>query len=204
MTVGNSVRARRDRSRPWIVWAEGLFIAALIVTTAAIQSPGPERNQRASCMNNLSQLGQIFLMWRQAHPDATVPFNGTALWLSYRKDRSEIRRGDERVLICPKDDDASVPETDAERQAWDDVDLAHPSGALCSYASRDFERFPLGPHPADKEPIGACLHHKGIAIVVFRYGDAQKMTLEELGLASDDEKIVGPESKSPVLRVLKY
>lgn len=157
-----------------------------------------------SCMNNLSQLAQVFLMRSADHPDEPVPFGGSALWLSYRKDHSDIKRGYERVLLCPNDDDAKYPETEDDKRAWDDVDLAHPSPHLCSYAARDFERCPLPAKSPAREAVGACLHHEGFAIVAFSEGDVQKMTLEELGLASDDEMVVGPESKSPLLRLLKY
>jgi len=54
------------------------------------------------------------------------------------------------------------------------------------------------------EPISACVHHKRCAIVAFANGAAQKMTLADLGIESDDDLIVGPDSKSPVLRVLRY
>src|SRR6185503_6806499 len=96
------------------------------------------------------------------------------------------------------------PTTDAERKLWDDVDLAHAPRALCSYAVRDFKRFPVDPVSTDPEVIAACIHHRRGAVVLYAGGDAQFVALAELGLSSDDDKTVGPDSKSPVLRVVRY
>src|SRR6185436_2486321 len=97
----------------------------------------------------------------------------------------------------------SPPETEGERRVWDTVDLDHAPRELCSYAGRDFERFPLDPK-SDSEVIGACLNHRGGAVVVYSSGTALFLKLAALGVASDDEKTVGPESLSPVLRVVRY
>lgn len=158
------------------------------------------RNQ-LTCMNNQSQLAQIYLVATQQSPAAN-PRSGAALWLGYYK--TDVRRGDETVFVCPDDPLAKPPESDADRARYEHVELANVPRSLCSYAGRDFERFPLDPTKAGHEPIGACVHHKGCAIVVFADGSVQKTTLAELGLDSDDDKIVGPDSKSPVLRVLRY
>lgn len=182
-----------------LVVGASVFVFDQLVT----RFPGGQK-QRAICLGRLSQLGLVFLMHSSAAPDKAPPHSGPALFLSWRKDRSEIARGYEKVLICPLDDLADVPETDAEKRAWDDVDLAHPPRSLCSYAVRDFERFPLESKDAAPHPIAACLHHPGIAIVGFDSGEARPVKLDELGLASDDEKIVGPSSKSPLLRVLRF
>lgn len=190
---------RRRRLRAWAVVALLLAVVVCFVVRAEW-----ERRARARCLNNLFQLGQIFAMESQERPRESWNHSGPSLLLSWRKDRSPLLR-DEKVFVCPKDDLAQVPETDDERRAWDDVDLAHPLRSLCSYAGRDFAAFPL---PATgslrSEPIAACLRHRGIVILAFAEGDAQFVKLDELGLASDDEKIVGPASKSPLLRVLRF
>jgi hypothetical protein len=159
--------------------------------------------QRATCMNNLSQLGQVHLIQTMENRAKAQKYSGPAMWLAMRKSGVEIHRGEERTVLCPCDLDVYVPATDAEIKRWDDVDLAKPAEGLCSYAGRDFVKFPIDVKSTDKQAIGACLHHDGGAVVVFDGGDAYFMTLEELGLASEAEKTVGPESKSPVLRVLR-
>ncbi len=163
-----------------------------------------ERKRRVECMNDLSQLTQIYLLCLMDDRAKAQKWSGAALWLSMRKGEGLIRRGEEHVLVCPADPAARPPASDAERKAWDDVDLAHPAAGLCSYAGRDFAKFPLDPKTREPQVIGACLHHKGGVMVAFADGQVQFMTFEELGLVSEAEKIVGPDSKSPLLRVLRY
>jgi hypothetical protein len=188
-----------------VLGAVGFLVVVGVVATVAIVVPKMKvQQQRVACLNNLSQLGQLQLMLAAEHPDRPPSHSGPALFLSYRKGGVEIRRGDERSLLCPADEKARLPETEDDRQAWDDVDLAHAPRSLCSYAVRDFERFPIDPKKGAREPIAACLNHEGIVVFVFSAGDAQFVKLHELGLATDDDKIVGPDSKSPLLRVLRF
>jgi hypothetical protein len=190
-----------------MAWSAVLFIVVglvLVGATMSLRCAMYSRDPRTDCLNNLSQLGQVFVMRAQEHPGEAPKYSGPALFLSWRKDRSEIRRGDESVFICRADPELSPPETDDDRKAWDDVDLAHAPRSLCSYAVRDFERCPLDPKGDDRQPIAACLHHPGIVVVVYAAGDAQFVRLHELGLSFDEEKTVGPDSKSPLLRVLRF
>ncbi len=188
-----------------VLGAVGFLLLVGLVATVAIVVPKMKvQQQRTVCLNNLSQLGQIYLMQSQFAPRGSRKHSGPALLLSYRKDGSEIFRGDEKVLLCPADEKARHPETESDRQAWDDVDLAHAPRSLCSYAARDFDAFPLDPQSETSQPIAACLHHEGIVVFVFEAGDAQYMSLDEMGIASESEKIVGPEAVSPLLRVLRY
>ena len=183
----------------------GVVLWSVAIVAIVVPRRVHRQQERTTCLNNLSQLGQIYLIEAQMKPDEAAKFSGPAIWLSYRKDGSAIRRGDERVLVCPLDENIRLPESEADRSRWDGVDLAHVPRSLCSYAARDFNAFPLGADPSmEREPIGACLQHPGIAIIVFAGGDAQYLRLAELGLTSDDEKIVGPTSKSPMLRVFTY
>jgi hypothetical protein len=164
--------------------------------------PLPQK-PRLTCMEHLAQLGYIFMT--HMHDDAAKArkYSGPALWLAMRKNAIDLQRGEENVLLCPADPAVRAPRTDADRKAWDEVDLAKPTPGLCSYVGRDFVNFPIDIASSAKQPIGACLHHEGGAVVVFESGDAQFVTLEDLGLSSEDEKKVGPDSKSPILRKLR-
>ena len=188
-------------------WAIVLLVVAVLVTSVAAVPPGPERDPHLSCMNNLSQLGQIFLMDVQdKRLDPTL--HGSAQILSW----GGVRHGDERVYFCPEDDRA-VPETPEERRAFHPADAAALRRAvgLGSYAVRDFERFPLDPKSTEKQIIlcdrlgddGRAVRHEDVIIAVFADGDAQKLTRDDLGIGPDDPIVVGPESPSPVLRVME-
>ena len=184
------------------------------MTTVAIVVPKMQETARqTTCMNNLSQLGQVYLMQAQENQGRAQKYSGVALWLSYRKNASEIKRGDERVLLCPGDV-IPMPDTEDEKKRWDNADLDNPPGDLCSYSARDFKNFPMNVESKDKEiigsdregPDGKTNHHKGVIICVFAAGDAQKMTREELGLASDTTHgiVIGPEAESKMLQKVIY
>jgi prepilin-type N-terminal cleavage/methylation domain-containing protein len=191
-----------------------IAIIAGLVTTVAIVVPKMQETQRqTSCMNNLSQLGQVYLMQAQENRGKAQKYSGVALWLSYRKGTSEIKRGDERVLLCPGDVIA-MPETEDDKKKYDNVDLDNPPGDLCSYSARDFKNFPLNIESPDKEiigsdrqgPDGKTMHHKGVIVCVFDHGDAQKMNRDELGLSSDTTHgiVIGPEAEAKMLQKVIY
>ncbi len=108
----------------------------------------------------------------------------------------------EHFMLCPADDAAFVPTVKADSYLWDEADREHPPVGLCSYAGRDFVGSPPGKDEKDAV-IGACLHHPGGAVVAHADGAVEFVTLKDLGIASDDEKTVGPHSKSPLLRLLR-
>jgi prepilin-type N-terminal cleavage/methylation domain-containing protein len=191
-----------------------IAIIAGLVTTVAIVVPKMQETQRqTSCMNNLSQLGQVYLMQAQDNRGKAQKYSGVALWLSYRKNASEIKRGDERVLLCPGDV-IPMPETEDDKKKWDNADLDNPPGDLCSYAARDFKAHPMNIESPDKEiigsdregPDGRTNHHKGVIVCVFEAGDAQKVTREELGLSSDTTQgiVIGPEAEAKMLQKVVY
>jgi hypothetical protein len=178
----------------------------------AVQADAPKADAeldakaRAVCMNQLSQLSTLFSIRGMQNLAKAQRYSGPALWLQYRKSGSDIPRGQEKALLCPCDATARIPKTAADMEAWDTVDLEHPAAGLCSYAGRDFSAAPIAGSDAPfdrKVPIGACLHHPGGAVIAYASGFVEFLTLEELGLASDADKIVGPASKSPLLRVLR-
>jgi len=185
-----------------VVGGVGLLVFGIgVVTTVAVVVPKMQENQRKlTCMNNLSQLGQVYLVAAHENRRKAQARSGAAMWLGFRK--NGLLGGDAKVLLCPGDASAAPPESLQDGKRYADVDLAHVPRDLCSYAGRDFDKFPLD--SIGRQPIGACLSHRHGAVVVFESGDAQFMSLEDLGFSSDEEKTVGPDSKSPILRVLRY
>jgi len=190
-----------------------IAIIAGLVTTVAIVVPKMQESQRQlTCTNNLSQLGQVYLMQAQENRAKAQKYSGVALWLSYRKNGTDIKRGDERVLICPGDQGVPLPENDEEKKKWDNVDLMNPPNDLCSYAARDFQNYPINVENPNKEMIGCdrqgndqkTSHHKGVIICVFEAGDAAKMSREELGINSESPIVIGPEAENKLLKTMAY
>jgi len=206
-------RARRGRAHAeddplTVAMRKRLDVSFVVFSgeTAKVGSPPADWRtrllRRLTCEDNLSRLGTLYLDRAQENRAKTQTHSGSALWLSMRKGGEEVRRGEERVLLCPCDASVRPPRSKLDLTAWDDVDLARPKPGLCSYAGRDFVQFPIAPTSGD-EPIGACLRHAGGAVVVFDFGLVTFLSLEELGLSSDSEKTVGRDSKSPLLRKLR-
>lgn len=164
------------------------------------------------CTYNLSQLAGLWLEQHGDDPDGCMT-SGPALVLGWRRDGT-IRAGEEEVLLCPGDNGAFVPDTPAARRRYDVVDLAAPPDDLASYAVRDFARFPVDPSRAADEPILACVgnfrdgtwcaHHRDVFIVAYADGRCRMLRCEELGLSRGEAPVVGPDSPSPVLRVLTF
>jgi hypothetical protein len=168
-----------------------------------------DSQQLLACQNNLSQLAQVFVIARMENSEKATAHDGVALPLSWRKTMSMIRRGDEAVLRCPGDPHLR-PLDDAARSAYDAVDLAKPDNDLCSYAFRDFTRFPIGKDDRDRQIIACCRqgrdgrtpHHRGRIVVAYDSGDVTFLNAVALGLGPDEPVVVGPDSKVEALRKL--
>ena len=192
----------------WAIAGVGVVAVVYVGFVLLFVGCGHRNTQKATgCMNNLSQLGQLCLT-AEKEKRLDPRLHGSAQILSW----GGVRHGDERVYFCPEDDRA-VPETPEERRAFHPADAAALRRAvgLGSYAVRDFERFPLDPKSTEKQIIlcdrlgddGRAVRHEDVIIAVFADGDAQKLTRDDLGIGPDDPIVVGPESPSPVLRVME-
>jgi prepilin-type N-terminal cleavage/methylation domain-containing protein len=188
------------------------IIAGLVTTVAVIVPKMQETQRQTTCMNQISQLGQIYLLEAGENRAKAQKYSGVALWLSYRKSGDQIKRGDERVLICPGDQGVPPCETEEDKKRYDNVDLTNPSADLCSYAARDFVNHPINVENPNKDMIGCdrqgsnqrTMHHKNTLICVFTGGDTQKMTREQLGINSDSDVVIGPEAENPMLKTMAY
>jgi hypothetical protein len=159
-----------------------------------------ETARRTECMSHLSELSMGFVMKQLEDPKAAQRWSGSSLWLAMRRNVPHAGDGRDTMLLCPGDVAAMPPGGTAD---WNGLDLERPPRELCSYAGRDFARFPIDENDVKKQAIGACVHHRGGAVVAFDAGDVQFMTREELGLEPDADIKTGPDSASPVLRVLR-
>ncbi|MCE9638063.1 MAG: hypothetical protein K8T90_20370 [Planctomycetes bacterium] len=177
-------------------------IAGLIATVAIIVPQMQEKQKRLTCMENLSQLSQTFAATQSGV--GAPKRSGTAMFLEWRKSRRLIREGEELILVCPGDPSVAFPDSPEARRRYDTVDLDAPPADLCSYAARDFARFPLDSKSGRREPIAACLHHRHGAIVAFSDGSARFMDLDELAVDAGTELTVGPDSPAEMLQSLTF
>jgi prepilin-type N-terminal cleavage/methylation domain-containing protein len=191
-----------------------ITIIAGLVTAVAIMVPKMQETARqTNCLSNLNGLGQLYITKAMDKQSSSQKYSGVALWLSYRKTgQGGILRGQEKALMCPGDPSFRLPENEEDRKLWDNVDLDNPTDDLCSYAARDFKNHPISVESPEKEIIGCdrqgsngrTPHHRGVIICTFNEGDAQKMTREELGIATDEDIVVGPEASSKMLQNVIY
>ncbi|MCE9638064.1 MAG: hypothetical protein K8T90_20375 [Planctomycetes bacterium] len=180
----------------------------LLVLTQGVMPQIEAERQRIVCADHLERLARIFV--DSQSQGANPPRSGPAMFLAWRKDRTRIDEGVEWMLLCPNDPGAADAEKRETRALYDSVDLDHPAPGLCSYAVRDFAKFPLAASKDAAEPIAVCLHHaetllvRGVAVVAYSDGRAAFVGYEELGISEGSELIVGPRSKSAVLRMMTF
>jgi prepilin-type N-terminal cleavage/methylation domain-containing protein len=183
------------------------IIAGLIGTVAIIVPQMQEKQRRFTCQNNLSQLGGLFIAER-TEKHGKPKYDGSALWLSWRQKRDQIKEGQEAVLICPGDNAITAPDTPELKQRYTDVDLKNPPNDLTSYAARDFSVYPLDNEAkrvqiigCDRNgPDGRTAHHKNGLNIVYDDGASKFVERDELGISQDDPIVVGPESSNEDLK----
>lgn len=191
---------------------------ATFVGYAFLQRAGHHQDV-ATCQDRLRQVGG--LLTSLAKQDGDFPQRGgAALLLGYRRAHL-IQPGYEHVLICPGDKDARAPESHADQERYETVDATNAAAiaALCSYAVRDFARFPVRADGRDtgtgsgelawiacdrQGKDGRTPHHENGINVLFADGAVQFMNRDALGIAPDEPIIVGPGSPHPELRKLVF
>jgi len=200
------------RSERGFTLIEIMVVIAIIATLVAAVSLGiplvQKRSQKLQCQRNLSDLGTLFTTWRLEKP-GKPKYSGVALFLWFRKKR-DIQLGDEETLLCPGAQGVTWPATQEDREAYNDVDLQNPPTDKCSYAVRDFEKYPLKQDAGAKQII-ACdrqgndsrtMHHPDGVVVLFDNGSASFMDKEALGVSMgpEDPVVVGPDAENEMLK----
>ena len=187
-----------------------MTIIAALAAAASIMIPiGIENSRKTACSKHLKELGGAYLVRKLAQPGAPA-HSGSALLLSWRKEREIVREGQEELLLCPGDPHAVYPRNDADRARWDDVDLSDPSDDLCSYAVRDFRQFPLEKGSGKIEIIacdrhgvdGVTAHHDGGLNVLYDDGSTKFLDRVALGLDAKESIVVGPDTDHSLLSVV--
>ncbi len=176
------------------------IIAGLVATVAVIVPQMQERQKRLTCQQRLHDIGGLFMAESMEKP-GRPKYDGTPLWLYYRKVH-KIQKGAEMNLICPGDQLVIVPETPAQREAYDSVDLSNAPNDMCSFTARSFSVFPLDPESPSVQIIGSdrnghdgrTPHHRGGVNILFDNGACDFYEKEELGIDPEAKIVVGPES----------
>lgn len=163
-----------------------------------------ELELRARCTMNLAQIAGLFIV-RPGKPT----HDGAAVLLSWRTTKSCIQPGEEWLLRCPSDPHLRTLD-EAASAAYGGADLKDPPLDLCSYAVRDFTRFPLRESRASTQILacdrqgkdGKTPHHPDGVCVAFDDGRVKFMTRADLGLKPDEPIVVGPDSTVEMLRIV--
>ncbi len=183
------------------------IIAALIGIVAAIIPQAQQASRKVQCANNLHNIGAM-LVQRQTGKGLGSR-GGAAMLLNVYK-LGMIRKGDEKVFICPGDaqgrmQDPSDPEF-AKR--YDTLDLDNIDPILTSYAGRDRKNYPIKADAREKQAWaadcqgddGRTAHHPGGLNVLYDDGSVIFLDSESLGLGPDDPVVIGPDSTVDVLK----
>jgi len=171
-----------------------LLVAAVVGWFFAVKVPQVVAQQeRAQCAVRLRQLGALYqsdVLRRGGQPES----GGVQYFLDI------LARGgapaDSPILVCPGDHDA-VPAAPAGNDAA-------ALGRVCSFAVRDFARYPI---TGDDEAIpwvaaDAADHHDGGINVLFVDTSVKYLDRDALGLAAGEAILAGPGSSHPELKKL--
>jgi len=183
------------------------IIAALIGIVAAVIPQAQQANRRLQCQNNLKNIGS---MLTERSTSKGLGTRGGAAMLLQTYKLGMIRKGDERVFLCPGDviiRGQNIDDADFKKR-YDSIDLDHVDPLTCSYAGRNRKLYPLRPDAKEKEAWacdcqgddGRSGHHKGGLNILFDDNSVVFTDNEALGLLPDDPIVVGPDSTQELLK----
>ncbi len=207
-----SVRRARSSVEGGFTLVEILVVLAIIATligiVAAVIPRAMNANRKFTCGSNLRNIGAM-LVERTAASKGLGTRGGAAMLLQVYKPLQMIKKGDERVFLCPGDvlvrgQNIDDPEF---RKRYDTLDLDHLDTTLCSYAGRNRKLYPIRPDSNEKQAWacdcqgddGRTGHHQGGLNVLYEDGSVNFLDREALGLQSEDPIVVGPESTQKLL-----
>ncbi len=184
------------------------IIAALIGIVAAVIPQAQQASRKLQCANNLRNIGAM-LVERTSASKGLGTRGGAAMLLQVYHPLGMIKKGDERVFLCPGDiivRGQNIDDPDF-RKRYDTVDLDHVDPALCSYAGRNRKLYPIKPDSNEKQAWacdcqgddGRTGHHKGGLNVLYEDNSVRFMDREALELGAEDPIVVGNESTNKLL-----
>ena len=183
------------------------IIAALIGIVAAVIPQAQQANRKLQCANNLKNIGG---MLSERITSKGLGTRGGAAMLLQTYKLGMIRKGDERVFLCPGDviiRGQNIDDADFKKR-YDSIDLDHIDPLICSYAGRNRKLYKFQPDSREKQAWGCdCQgddgrsgHHKGGLNVLYDDSSVVFMDHEALGLQPEDPIVVGIDSTQELLK----
>lgn len=177
------------------------IIAALIAIVAAVIPAAQQASRKVQCANNLKNIGGMLVQRMTGKGLGTK--GGSAMLLNVYK-LGMIRRGDEKVYLCPGDiiiRGQNLDEPDFKK-LYDNIDLNNFDSIICSYAGRNRKAYPISPASRDKQamacdcqgPDGRTGHHLGGLNILYDDGSVVFEDSESLGIGVDDPIVIGADS----------
>ncbi|HEU4395068.1 MAG TPA: type II secretion system protein [Planctomycetota bacterium] len=178
------------------------IIAALIGIVAAIIPQATAANRKVQCQNNLKNIGSI--LQERAAGKGLGSRGGSAMLLQTYTLGLGIRKGDERVFLCPGDIQSRGQNLDDPefKKRYDTIDLNRIDPLLISYAGRNRKIHPLRPDKNEKQgwavdcqgDTGEIGHHQGGVNILYDDSSVVFLDTEALGVGVEDVIKVGPDS----------
>jgi len=177
------------------------IIAALISIVAAVIPKAAAANRKVQCANNLKNIGGM--LQERAITKGMGTRGGSAMLLQTYT-LGLIRKGDEKVFLCPGDIIIRGQNLDDQefRKRYESIDLAKIDPLLISYAGRNRKTHPLRPDSREKQgwavdcqgDDGKTGHHQGGVNILYDDSSVVFLDNEALGVGLDDPIVVGVDS----------
>ena len=133
------------------------IIAALIAIVAAVIPQAQQASRKVQCANNLKNIGAM-LVQRVTANKGLGSKGGSAMLLNVYK-LGMIRRGDEKVFLCPGDiiiRGQNLDEADFKKlYEAAERDLSNFDPLIISYAGRNKKQYPIRPDSREKQAWAA-------------------------------------------------
>jgi prepilin-type N-terminal cleavage/methylation domain-containing protein len=183
------------------------IIAALIGLVSAVVPKAQNASRKVQCANNLKNIGTMLVERNTAKGLGT---RGGSAMLLQTYTLGMIRKGDEKVFLCPGDVTSrgqNIDEPDF-RKRYDAIDLNHIDPEIISYAGRNRKLYPIKADSREKQAWAAdCQgvdgrtgHHPGGLNILYDDGSVVFTDSEALGITPDDPIVIGNESSIPLLK----
>ena len=177
------------------------IIAALISIVAAVIPKAAAANRKVQCANNLKNIGA---MLQERAITKGLGMRGGSAMLLQTYTLGLIKRGDEKVYLCPGDVIIRGQNLDDQefKKRYEHIDLNKIDPLLISYAGRNRKNHKLLPDSRDKQGWGVdCQgddgksgHHQGGVNILYEDSSVVFLDNEALGVGVEDPIVVGPDS----------